>query len=282
MEKEVTENSGSKSRKFMIVLFWVLAFLITAGSAYYQRLTGPTHPKSGKVSFQGKEINYKFERSCDTSKLVTVKLENIDPSIKGYVEYRRYKTSDDKTLVEMKSENGTLKAEFPAEKDRVYKIPAQKFEYKVLLVKDDQKTEIPPEPVVLRYKGDVPLSVLIIHVVIIFIAMLVSTRAGLEFFNKEPNFKKFALWAFGFMTVGGMVLGPVVQKFAFGEFWTGIPFGIDLTDNKTLIAWAAWVVALVQVYRDKSPGKWVLIAAVVTLLVFSIPHSVMSGNTPGN
>ncbi len=282
MEKETTNESGSKSRKFKIILFWVLAFIITAGSAYYQRLTGPTYPQSGTVSFQGKEIKYRFERSCDTSKFVSVKLENVDPAIKGYVEYRRYKTSDDKTLVEMKNENGTLKAEFPTEKDRTYKIPAQKFEYKVLIVKDDQKSEVPNEPVVLRYKGDVPSSVLIIHVILIFTAMLVSTRAGIEYFNKEANFKKFALWALGFMTIGGMVLGPIVQKYAFGELWTGIPFGIDLTDNKTLIAWVVWVIAVIQVYRDKSPGKWVLIASLVTLIIFSIPHSVMSGNTPGN
>ena len=283
MEESIpTEKSNKKGLSFKIVLFWILAFIITAGSAYYQRLTGPTYPESGVVSFQGKEIKYKFDRSCDTSKLVNVKLENIDPDIKGYIEYRRYKTNDDKTLVEMKNENGSLTAEFPNEKDRVYKTPAQKFEYKVLIVKDDQKTEIPKSPVVLRFKGDVPTLILIIHVILIFTAMLVSTRAGLEFFNKEPNFKKFALWALGFITIGGMILGPVVQKYAFGELWTGIPFGIDLTDNKTLIAWIVWIVATIQVYRDKSPKKWMLIAALVTLIIFSIPHSVMSGNTPAN
>jgi len=283
MEESIpTEKRNKKGVSFKIVLFWILAFIITAGSAYYQRLTGPTYPESGIVSFQGKEIKYKFDRSCDTSKLVNIKLENIDPGIKGYIEYRRYKTNDDKTLVEMKNENGSLTAEFPNEKDRVYKTPAQKFEYKVLIVKDDQKTEIPKSPVILRFKGDVPTLILIIHVILIFTAMLVSTRAGLEFFNKEPNFKKFALWALGFITIGGMILGPVVQKYAFGELWTGIPFGIDLTDNKTLIAWIVWIVATIQVYRDKSPKKWMLIAALVTLIIFSIPHSVMSGNTPAN
>ncbi|MFA7360496.1 MAG: hypothetical protein WC139_05605 [Candidatus Kapaibacterium sp.] len=281
-ENTPNEKVNKKGLSFKVVLFWILAFMITAGSAYFQRLTGPTYPESGVVSFQGKEIKYKFDRSCDTSKLVTVTLESIDPGIKGFIEYRRYKTNDDKTLVEMKNDNGKLTADFPTEKDKVFRIPAQKFEYKVLLLKDDQKTEIPSQPVVLRYKGDVPLFVLIIHVILIFTAMLVSTRAGLEYFNKEPNYKKFALWSLGFITVGGMILGPVVQMYAFGELWTGIPFGIDLTDNKTLIAWVVWIVATVQVFRDKSPGKWILIASIVTLIIFSIPHSVMSGNTPNN
>lgn len=276
----VNDIIKKKGLPWKTIFFWVLAFIITAGSAYYQRLTGPTYPASGIASFQGKDIKYKFDRSCDTSKFVTVKLENIDPTVKGIIEYKRYNTNDDKTLVEMKNENGVLSGEFPAEKDKTLRIPAQKFEYRVLLVKDNQKSEIPQQPVVLRYKGDVPTLILLIHVIFIFAAMLVSTRAGLEFFNKEPNFKKFAFWALGIMTIGGMILGPIVQKYAFGELWTGIPFGIDLTDNKTLIAWIAWIVAAAASFRSKNPGRWVLGAAIVTLIIFSIPHSVLSGNTP--
>lgn len=279
-ENIITEEVKKKGWSFKTIVFWTIAFLITAGSAYYQRVTGPTYPTSGVSSFQGKEIKYKFDRSCDTSKTVSVILENVDPTLKGYIEYRRYNTTDDKTLVTMNNTNGTLSAEFPTEKDRTFRIPAQKFEYKVLLVKDDQKSEIPSQPVVLRYKGDVPMFILLIHVIIIFAAMLVSTRAGLEFFNKEANFKKFALWSLAIMTIGGMVMGPIVQKYAFGEFWTGIPFGIDLTDNKTLIAWIAWIVAAAASFRSKNPGRWVLGAAIVTLIIFSIPHSVLSGNTP--
>ena len=40
----------------------------------------------------------------------------------------------------------------------------------------------------------------------------------------------------GSLFLGGMLLGPIVQNFAFGDYWTGIPFGWDLTDNKTLLA----------------------------------------------
>ena len=277
------ENDGTAAKKktsAKIIVFWILAFLITVGSAYYQRLTGPTYPVSGKMKFQEKEVTYKLDRSCDTSKFVQVSVNVSDPEIKGYIEYKRHNTNDTKTLVEMKNESGSLKGEFPSEKDRAYKIPAQKFEYQVFLVKDNMKAEVPEKPVVLRYKGDVPMLILLIHVIVIFAAMLVSTRAGLEFFNKEPNFRKLALWALGIMTIGGMILGPVVQKYAFGELWTGIPFGIDLTDNKTLIAWIAWIVAVIGTFRSKNPGKWVLIAALVTLVIFSIPHSVLSGNAP--
>jgi len=52
-----------------------------------------------------------------------------------------------------------------------------------------------------------------------------------------------------------------------------VPFGWDLTDNKTLIALAFWVLAVVM-NRKKERPMYVAIAAIVLLLVYSIPHSL--------
>jgi hypothetical protein len=83
------------------------------------------------------------------------------------------------------------------------------------------------------------------------------------------------------MTVGGMVLGPIVQKYAFGAYWTGFPWGYDLTDNKTLIMWLAWIAACAVLGRPRRkdvPG-WkgrltVFAAAAVMTVVYLIPHSL--------
>ena len=67
-----------------------------------------------------------------------------------------------------------------------------------------------------------------------------------------------------------------MQWYAFGEFWTGFPVGHDLTDNKTLIAVVAWIIALVAIRRSPAQARWwVLSAAVVTFVTFVIPHSVL-------
>ena len=62
---------------------------------------------------------------------------------------------------------------------------------------------------------------------------------------KYPLYKKYSFWTLVLFTAGGMILGPVVQYYAFGDLWTGIPFGWDLTDNKTLIALIFWILAVV-------------------------------------
>ena len=65
-----------------------------------------------------------------------------------------------------------------------------------------------------------------------------------------------------------------MQKFAFGVAWTGFPNGMDLTDNKTLIAFLFWIVALVAGRKGKPTRPFVVAASVVTLLIFLIPHSL--------
>ena len=94
----------------------------------------------------------------------------------------------------------------------------------------------------------------------------------MAFFNL-PAFRKYSLWTLITLIAGGMILGPAVQKFAFGEFWTGVPFGWDLTDNKTLIALLFWILAVVM-NKKRNTRVYTLVAAVVTLIIFSIPHSM--------
>jgi hypothetical protein len=255
---------------------WVLAFLITFASAYYQRITGPTYPVSGKIVFQGKEISYKFDRSNSTNENCPVQINVGDNNYKGVLIWKRHKTRDEVSRIDMRNENGVLIAELPKQP------AAGKLDYSVRVIGQNTETEIPEKPVVIRYKGDVPAPILIVHIILIFAAMLLSTRAGIEVFKKEAHLKKFTFWALGLMFIGGMILGPIVQKFAFDAYWTGIPFGFDLTDNKTLIAFITWIIAAIMVFKSKKPAYWVLGAAIVTLIVFLIPHSVMGSELDYN
>jgi len=99
--------------------------------------------------------------------------------------------------------------------------------------------------------------------------------AGIAALGRTIDPRKLVLWTVVLLFIGGFILGPAVQKLSFGSLWTGIPFGWDLTDNKTLIALAVWVAALVAGRRGKPARGWVLAAAVVMLVVFLIPHSVL-------
>ncbi|MGC9353451.1 MAG: hypothetical protein ACP5D9_06410, partial [Mariniphaga sp.] len=47
----------------------------------------------------------------------------------------------------------------------------------------------------------------------------------------------------------------------------------DLTDNKTLVAFIFWLLALV-INRKKDHPAYTVVAAIVMLIVYSIPHSM--------
>ena len=145
-----------------------------------------------------------------------------------------------------------------------------------MLVKGDTSISLTEEnPVIIRFRGDVPAYVFIPHVIIIFLALLFSSRAGFEALRSQGNPRKLAIWTIIFLILGGMIMGPIMQKFAFGAFWTGFPFGGDLTDNKTMVALIGWIIALIAGRKSKSPRSWYLGAAVLLLIVFLIPHSLL-------
>jgi hypothetical protein len=170
-------------------------------------------------------------------------------------------------LFKMSEESG-LFADLPQQP------PAGKLQYYIEITDSKGSSKISEEtPVVIRYKGEVPGFVLLPHILLMFLAMLYSTSAGLMALLKMPSYKRAGMITLILLFLGGMILGPVVQKYAFGDFWTGIPFGWDLTDNKTLIAFIFWLLAVAVNYRKDKPIA-TAVAALVLLMVYSIPHSL--------
>ncbi|MGA8264522.1 MAG: hypothetical protein WB779_08790 [Ignavibacteriaceae bacterium] len=260
------------------VLFWIIAIIITILSAYYQRVTGPTYPISGKITIENEQIIYHLDRSHNSTDDCTIKVDTKDNLLSGILEWKRFKTNDDFTKVEMTNNGGVLSAPLPKQP------PAGKLQYRVILNKNNESYEIPTQQkyVVIRYKGEVPLFILIPHILAMFGTMLLSTRTGLEVFNKEPRLKLYTAWTIGFLIFGGMILGPLTQLYAFGALWTGFPFGFDLTDNKTLIALIGWLIAAFMLKRSKKPGWWIVGASVLLFIVYLIPHSVLGSELDYN
>ena len=254
-------------KKFIL---WAIAFFITVFVVFYQRMTGPTYALRGKVMVENEKISFRLPRAHVTSSDCPVKIKIQDSEIQGSIFYKRFKTHDPAIEIVMQREGQELIGYLPTQPS------AGKLEYRVMLVKGDTSISLTEEnPVIIRFRGDVPAYVFIPHVIIIFLALLFSTRAGFEALRSQGNPRKLAIWTIIFLILGGMVMGPIMQKFAFGAFWTGFPFGGDLTDNKTIIALIGWIIALIAARKSKSPRSWYLGAAILLLIVFLIPHSLL-------
>jgi hypothetical protein len=256
-------------KKFIL---WFLAFIITIGAAIYQRTTGPTYPKRISVTVNNTVHELKLLRSLSLSEKSEVRLDLPDSNIRAKLFFKRYKSDDEYQVTEFTyrsdPKHGGLFAGIPQQP------AAGKLQYYIEITDlNGSQSYLKENPVVIRFKGDVPAFVLVPHILLMFIAMLFSTLAGLMAIIKYPLYKKYALWTLILFIAGGMALGPIVQYLAFGDFWTGIPYGWDLTDNKTLIALIFWIIA---VYMNKKSDRpiYTILAAFILLLVFSIPHSL--------
>jgi hypothetical protein len=251
-----------------MIIAWFLAVIITLSAAYYQRKTGPSYPKNLTADIRGNTYNFSLTRthSCESDCEVSVPVD--DNSVRGFMIFRKYPTNEKWDTISMKRMGSQMTAFLPKQP------PAGKLEYYFIFRTGEHAYPILQEkPVVIRYKGDVPAYVLVPHILFMFFGMLLSTLAGLLGAFKLEKARIYTFITFVVMLIGGMMLGPMVQKYAFGEFWTGAPFGWDLTDNKTLIAFLAWGIALLANRKKFRPG-FIIAAAIITLAIFSIPHSM--------
>jgi len=273
------------------ILLWTLALLIMFATIVYQRRTGPTYPRRGELVVQEEIHRYKLVRSQETSREAWVELPAAGGKVSGTVYWRRFKTDDSfqpQDLCPPQDLAPALSAkDADALRDRLVaplpiQPPAGKLEYYVELLTPEGNVRIPEageEPIVIRYKDPVPGFVLWPHVALMFFSVLFGMRAGLSALADPARMRRQAWVALVGMTLGGMILGPIVQKYAFGHYWTGFPFGKDLTDNKMLVMWLSWIVACSLVGWRPRSKEWasraiIVVAALVMSGVYVIPHSM--------
>jgi len=249
-------------RSISTILLWAAALAMAMGIAVFQRITGPTWPVQGEDVVAGVPVQYRFLRSHTARTPLEVRVKAGQPGLRLTLAYRRYHAGEDWRNASMRWDGEGYVADLPGQP------PAGKVEYRVLTGKD---SPLGPPSVVARFKGKVPAVWLILHILFMMSGIVLCVRTGLECLRKQPRLTRLVNFTFGAVILGGLVFGPLVQKFAFGDFWTGFPLGTDLTDNKTLVVILFWLAAFFLYRRSR---WWVFAAAVLMIVVTMIPHSL--------
>lgn len=265
------------------LLLWGLAALVTLGCFTYQDKTGPTQPLEGDFETALGTVRFQFLRSETIgTELRIMLLDPVPEGVSGHVRYRRYKSHDEFSTTPMEpmsftfSRRGSTEelagigAALPSLQER-----AGKYEYYVYIDDgiDEPVSVTGEQAIYARYKAEVPSWALVLHVLAIFVAMTIAIRTLLEALL-DGTFQRL-LWATIIsLIIGGFVLGPLVQWYAFGVWWSGVPFGYDWTDNKVLVELVFWLLALFLNRGERRNRASVIWAGVMTLIVYFIPHSV--------
>ncbi len=250
------------------IVFWIVAVVISLAAMVYQRMTGPTYPKKYVITYRSEEFSIDLPRSNNGRPGdYPVKVELPEP-ISGKVIWRLFPTESTWDTLIMVREGEELIAGLP------HQPPAGKIEYHLELTADGSPIDLNDNKnVVIRFRGDVPAWALLPHVLMMVLTVIWSMATILFAMANMPVFKRTMGVTIIFLIIGGFILGPIVQKYSFGQFWTGWPLGEDLTDNKVLAALVAFLAA--WFLREKSYSRWLAAgASLVMLAVYLIPHSM--------
>jgi hypothetical protein len=253
------------------IWFWLAAVLITFAAVIFQRKTGPTYPKRVNIEIDTVSLSMKLPRSHEIDSVLTVTIPGLSWEWTARLFHRPYPTDADWSVDPFFPEGDEFIAYFPNISQK-----AAKLEYYIELsnLAEGKEISIPDdEPIVIRFKGKVPGWALLPHVLLMFIALIISNLTGILAVSNHDKYRFYGKLTLILILVGGLIFGPIVQKFAFDHYWTGFPFGSDLTDNKTLIMFVFWAIAVALNYR-KGMRWFTIVAALVTIIVYCIPHSL--------
>lgn len=267
------------------ILPWAAAAALTLVCFAFQNRTGPTYPLEGKLGTARGEVSYKFLRSEEIGTGLQIMLrEPVPAGVAAKVRHRRYKSNDGWSETPMAAGTFRFSRRGAAEEVRgigatLPSLPERAGKYEYLVLVDDGtgfRSVTGDRPVYARYKAPVPRTVLLVHILLVFLSMTLAIRTGLQAITGGEL--RGLLWAtIGSLLLGAFVLGPIVQEYAFGVYWSGWPFGYDWTDNKVLVELAAWLGAagVASLSRSRRAARAaVLVATAVTLAVYFIPHSI--------
>ncbi len=280
----MTDTVPRKGARWIGVLAWGVSILGTLGALAYQDRTGPTYPLRGSVATEAGTVRFICMRSQTIGQgLSIVILDPVPSGIKGAVRYRRLRSNDDWTTVAMergafavsgRGRSATVAgigAVLPSLNER-----AGKYEYFVEITTgatSDTVSITDDRPIHARYKAPVPGAALVAHILAIFVSMLVAVRTTLAAFI-GGDLRRWICATIVTLLIGGFILGPLVQWYAFGVWWSGFPFGYDWTDNKVVVELAFWLGALWANRGQRRSRAAVIVAGLATLAVYFIPHSM--------
>ncbi len=252
------------------VLFWLLAFFITISAAVYQRITGPTQPLVIKYSDPTETYKFSLPRSHTGETDCSVEI-TLPDRYTGEIVYRQFPTNDPWDTIQLHRVNDHLIAFLP------YQPPAGKLEYHLNLYENGTAIELGLEKnIIIRFKGNIPNWVLIPHVLFMFLAMLWSNSTGIQAAANIKSYRRNAIITASLFIIGGLILGPIVQKYAFGVYRTVWPPGEDLIGNRVLVSVILWVIVILL--DRKKDRRWlIVVAALLLFFIYMIPNR-MSGS----
>ena len=233
----------------MKIIRYILSIVITIGLLYLARTNSRgnpefvTHTDNG-YTFEYTDITKAFEKEAIKLSLkITGPIdENLRPVLRSLKQSQDINTDPKKYAAIPMNPNDSAENIYYAQLTAGEKGSRQLYYFEIRdYVGGRPAVFYNPSgnPFVLKSIGHVPGLVLFLHIFCMFASVFFITLGaikGIELLQdknkKRPLVITFALAAL-FAFLGGYPFGFMMNHYAFGTIWEGVPFGTDATDNKT-------------------------------------------------
>jgi len=254
-----------------IFVKFLLSLLITIFILLFQRITGPTYPRKFIINDNQVKLKTILIRSANNNKKAQIVINGTINNISAKLFYKKYKFEKNYNSVNFSKINNKLIAYLEP-------LPAGgKYEYYILVNNHNSGITYKSPKTIIRFKNPVPTSFILLHIIFIFSGFFMSSLTFIESITKKNSINsilKKVKYSIILFFIGGLIFGPIIQKYAFNVWWSGFPFNIDLTDNKMLILQIFWTYFY---YKAKKTNnlKYIIYGFILIVLVFLVPHSIL-------
>lgn len=247
---------------------WALALVLSLAGLFAQRLLSSELPLPVLVDWEGRQVTAELARSHVGPGGQRLSVQGVDPDWAGELIWRPLGAESAFARTPLRSLGSLITGEIPAH------ARGARVEYRLEITTARGLLRLPVHgTVITRFRGAAPLWVSLSHIVLLALGLLLAMRAGLEALALGEHAQPFAGGSLLAFLGGGLIFGPLMKHHAYGFLWAGPPRGLDSTDVKTLIVVIAWLLPLLLRARGRRARRWIIIAAVLSLAAFLIPHS---------
>lgn len=245
---------------------WFISIVVTLSVVLFQFAMGISDPMEVRVNTGRQHIQLNLIRTYIGRSDCPIILQIGDIMVTGYMLYRTYPSNNEMTKIVFDRQGDRLIAKLPNQP------PDGRLEYKVVLERENNTIYVNEgKPVIIRFLGKVPFSLVIVQSLLILCILILSTYSGILAGLGIKTYRGM-IYLIAFLLIGVVfVVQPIMHNYSLNKWWTCMPNSWELGDNKLFIAMVLWLITIFYNFKKSRPVL-VIISSIFTVLLFSIPH----------
>lgn len=242
------------------LILWTSSIIVVFLLSYFKSVFGEYYPITGTFSVEGKKVTYKLDK-VEYGDVYKIIIRTDYENLKGDIVVRTNQNKEE--IIELISETEVISGEISKKK------VGNKFNYYVILKWNDTAYRIPSENFIgFTFFGKIPNMINLLYYILLYLALILITRTGLEIFKSNRKTKKLLVITSIVLITLVFMISPLFLSYKFEYINKSIPPIQNLFPINFLVITFIWIATTVYVFVKKKDKPISLISAIVCLSIY--------------